>query len=278
MAGTLAPLSRGQALPALRFANPRQQPLGARLPRLRGPAYGCAMADEADKTWRECFFAPRYLASDKWEAYFEIYDRCFARYRSMPAPVYLEIGCQGGGSLETARLYFGPGAKIYGIDIDPACASLDGQYGIDRVFTGDAADPAFLAATFRAIGAPDIILDDGSHRPRDVIAAFRVGFPRLADRGTYLIEDTCCDLHRSHRSVLGRSVTGFFNRLNKQLSLNMSEPELLATRFMQPLDRRAGTLQRKTGLARDIYCIAFFESIIAIEKRAGGKEPMRYIR
>lgn len=250
----------------------------ARLPRPSVRPYGREMAEAAAKIWRDCFFESRALASDKWDAYFEVYDRCFAQYRSKPAPVYLEIGCQGGGSLETARRYFGPGAKIYGIDIDPACASLDGDYGIDKVFIGDAADAAFLTAVLAETGAPDIILDDGSHRPRDVIATFRAGFPGLADRGTYLIEDTCCDFYRSHRGPFGPTVTGFFNRLNKQLSLNMAEPELLATRFMQPLDRRAGAFERRDALAREIYGISFFESMIAIEKRTGAKEPLRHIR
>jgi hypothetical protein len=230
------------------------------------------------KTWRECYFEPRSLASDKWDAYFEVYDRCFARYRSKPAPVYLEIGCQGGGSLETARRYFGAGAKIYGMDVDPSCASLNGHYGIDKVFIGDATDEVFLAATFAAISQPDIILDDGSHRPRDVIKTFRAGFPRLADRGTYLIEDTCCDFYKTHRRRFEQTTTQFFGGLNAQLSLNMAESELLGTRFLQPRDQRADALQRKSGLVRDIYCISFFESMIAVEKRENALEPLRYIR
>jgi hypothetical protein len=249
---------------------------GARL----GPLRGAATADSlsAMKTWRECYFEPRSLASDKWDAYFEVYDRCFARYRSKPAPVYLEVGCQGGGSLETARRYFGPGAKIYGIDVDPACRSLNGHYGIDKVFIGNAADERFLAATLGEIAPPDIILDDGSHRPRDVIKTFGVGFPRLADHGTYLIEDTCCDFYKTHRRRFEQTTTEFFGGLNAQLSLNMAEPELLGTRFMLPLDQRVGALQRKSILVRDIYCISFFESMIAIEKRENAKEPVRYIR
>jgi hypothetical protein len=93
------------------------------------------------------------------------------------------------------------------------------------------------------------------------------------------VEDTCCDFYETHRKLFKRqTATEYFSSLNAQLSLNMASPELLATRFLQPLDQREGELQRKTGILRDIYCISFFESMIAIEKRTDGKEPLRHIR
>ena len=51
---------------------------------------------------------------------------------------FLEIGCQRGGSLETARRYFGGSARIFGVDIDPSCGALNGQAFVDKVFIGDA--------------------------------------------------------------------------------------------------------------------------------------------
>lgn len=235
--------------------------------------------EQAPKTWRECYFEPREQISDKWDAYFEVYDRHFSRYRSQPRPTYIEIGCQNGGSLETARRYFGAGARIFGVDIDPACAALNGKPFVDKVFIGDSSDTKFLSAVYDEIGTPDIILDDGSHKPYDIVQAFQTGFPRLADRGVYLVEDTCCDFYKSHRTLFNRqTATEYFSSLNAQLSLNMSEPELLGTRFLQPLDQRDGKYQRKTGIVANIYAIAFYESMIAIEKRTDLKEPLRHIR
>src|ERR1039458_8610805 len=55
----------------------------------------------------------------KWHHYFEVYERHFERFR-YANPAMLEIGVGGGGALEMWREYFGEGARIYGIDTDPA--------------------------------------------------------------------------------------------------------------------------------------------------------------
>ncbi|HMH33204.1 MAG TPA: hypothetical protein VK543_09260, partial [Puia sp.] len=56
----------------------------------------------------------------KWHHYFEIYDRHFSRFRNKEINI-LEIGVLHGGSLQMWKEYFGPKAKIYGIDINPEC-------------------------------------------------------------------------------------------------------------------------------------------------------------
>ena len=55
---------------------------------------------------------------------------------------FLAIGVSKGGSLQMWRKYFGEDAIIYGIDIDPECAQLDGIAGQVRI--GSQADTAFL--------------------------------------------------------------------------------------------------------------------------------------
>jgi hypothetical protein len=54
----------------------------------------------------------------KWDHYFEVYERFLAPIRHT-RPVVLEIGVQLGGSVEMWRYYFGPAARIFGIDINP---------------------------------------------------------------------------------------------------------------------------------------------------------------
>ncbi|MGQ0675981.1 MAG: hypothetical protein ACT4N4_07855 [Rhodospirillales bacterium] len=39
-------------------------------------------------------------------------------------------------------------------------------------------------------GPFDIVVDDGSHRPDDMLASFGFLFPRMSERGIYVIEDT----------------------------------------------------------------------------------------
>ena len=63
----------------------------------------------------------------KWMHYFDIYERHLERFRNT-APIMLEIGVSGGGSLAMWKDYLGPEAKIVGIDIDPACKATPKYY------------------------------------------------------------------------------------------------------------------------------------------------------
>ena len=57
----------------------------------------------------------------KWLHYFEIYHRHFERFRGKPVTV-VEFGVSQGGSLQMWKHYFGPRARIIGIDVNPDCA------------------------------------------------------------------------------------------------------------------------------------------------------------
>jgi len=59
----------------------------------------------------------------KWDYYFEIYEKHFQRFIGR-SPVILEIGVCDGGSLELWKTYFGTGSKVVGIDIDPRCLAF----------------------------------------------------------------------------------------------------------------------------------------------------------
>jgi hypothetical protein len=77
----------------------------------------------------------------KWRHYFEIYERYFGQFVGKPC-TYLEIGVQGGGSLSIMKRYFGPQARVIGLDMDPACAQLR-QQGLE-VHIGNQADTGFM--------------------------------------------------------------------------------------------------------------------------------------
>ena len=53
----------------------------------------------------------------KWKHYFPIYERHFQDFVSKPV-TFIEIGCGQGGSLAMWKRYFGPHARIIGIE-DP---------------------------------------------------------------------------------------------------------------------------------------------------------------
>lgn len=100
----------------------------------------------------------------------------------------LEIGLETDRSLRMWEEFF-PNAAILGVDIDPACAAFAG--GRRQVFIGDQSDPRFLASVLaQAPSAPDVVIDDGSHRVEHQVASLEFLFPRMSSHGIYVIEDT----------------------------------------------------------------------------------------
>src|SRR5437868_5521713 len=77
----------------------------------------------------------------KWLHYFEIYDRHFSPLRGKDVNI-LEIGVFQGGSMAMWVDYFGPKAKIFGIDINPACKQLESDNV--KIFIGSQDDRTFL--------------------------------------------------------------------------------------------------------------------------------------
>lgn len=123
----------------------------------------------------------------KWVHYFDIYERHLARFRGQ-APVMIEIGIAGGGSLAMWKEYLGPGCRIVGVDINPECKRHEAD-GIE-IFIGSQEDPALIGAIFDKYPEVDIVLDDGSHLMPHMIASFELMYERLRPQGVYLVEDT----------------------------------------------------------------------------------------
>lgn len=139
----------------------------------------------------EYFRANQGRLIHKWMHYFEIYHRHFERFRGRPVTI-LEFGVSHGGSLQMWRDYFGPEARIHGVDIDPRCAELAAPDA--RVFIGDQEDRGFLRSIVDEIGPVDLLIEDGGHRMGQQIATFEEIYPRMAPDGCFLIED----LHTSY--------------------------------------------------------------------------------
>ncbi|TFF25175.1 class I SAM-dependent methyltransferase [Jiella endophytica] len=123
----------------------------------------------------------------KWFHYFDVYERHFERFRGK-APLVIEIGVFGGGSLAMWREYFGRDCRVVGLDINPECKQHEAE-GID-VQIGSQADPDFLKTILDKYGAPDIVIDDGSHRMAHMRASFDHLYHHLNPTGVYLVEDT----------------------------------------------------------------------------------------
>jgi len=123
----------------------------------------------------------------KWVHYFDIYERHFTRFRDK-APVMIEIGVSGGGSLAMWKEFFGKESKIIGIDINPQCKAHESE-GIE-IFIGSQDDPALIEQIFEKYPEVDIVLDDGSHQMNHMVASFQLLYERVHKNGVYLVEDT----------------------------------------------------------------------------------------
>lgn len=123
---------------------------------------------------------------DKWHHYLPLYEKYLSSWRGRPVRM-LEIGVHRGGSLKLWRDFFGPEAVIFGIDINPDCASFDGQSGQVRIGSQD--NPAFLRKVVAEMGGVDIVLDDGSHVSAHMRASLDALYPLLSDGGLYIVED-----------------------------------------------------------------------------------------
>jgi len=122
----------------------------------------------------------------KWKHYFPIYERHFKDFVYKPV-TFVEIGCGQGGSLQMWKQYFGPYARIVGIDINPKCE----RFSEDQIeiHIGDQQDTTFLQRVIDQIGIPDIVVDDGSHFMSHIVATFNFLYPRMLKNGVYLVED-----------------------------------------------------------------------------------------
>jgi SAM-dependent methyltransferase len=187
----------------------------------------------------------------KWRHYFEIYHRHFEAFRGR-SPVVLEIGVFHGGSLQMWKEYFGPGAHIVGIDVDPRCRELE-EEGVS-VIIGDQADRRFLAEVRQQVPKVDIVIDDGGHRMQQQITSFEELYPHIQPHGVYL----CEDIHTSFWPDFG----GGYRREGTFLEYSKG----LIDRLYAWHSREPG-LFAVDELTRSTYALHFYDSVLVVEKR-----------
>lgn len=156
-------------------------------------------------------------AADHW--YTPHYHRRFAELRGAPVRL-LEIGIggyddaeSGGESLRMWRDYFPAGSTIVGLDIVAKDAAVAPGCVIE---VGDQSDPRVLHHLGETYGPFDVIVDDGSHRPDDVMQSWVILWEYLVLGGWYCIEDLQTSYWGSYggSSVrTGESVIGFLQGL-----------------------------------------------------------------
>jgi hypothetical protein len=212
-------------------------------------AYNGAMTD-ADNPLRAYFEHNRGRMIDKWLHYFDVYHRHFQRFRGRRCTV-LEIGIYHGGSLQMWREYFGPAARIVGVDNDARCAQLaaDGH----EIVIGDQADRGFLRRLRAQLGAIDILIDDGGHTMVQQAVTFEELFPAISADGVYLCEDMHTSYWREYGGAyrLPYSFLEFSKLLIDQLNAwHSRDPHSFAV----------------TEFTRSAVSMHYYDSMLVIEK------------
>lgn len=133
-------------------------------------------------------------ASDKGDSahsfggrnYLDIYEPLFSKWRNDVFDV-IEIGVRGGCSMRLWSAYF-PRARIHGIDIDPVCVNA-GTIPRVSITIGSQDDAAVLGKVLLSCSNLRIVIDDGSHLLKHLLASFNLLWPSVVSRGFYVMED-----------------------------------------------------------------------------------------
>ena len=220
---------------------------------VRGRATDGTMSAMA-MTMREAWEQHRGRAMMKLSPYLDAQQRHFARLQGT-SPTVLEIGVNKGGSLELWHRYFGPGTRVVGVDIDPACEEFADEHTEIRI--GDQADRAFLAELVEA--APfDVVIDDGGHTMDQQIVTFEELWPHVTVGGVYCCEDTLSSYLTDYGG--GRGVSGTFMELMKAKVDELNawfDPQVEPTYF-----------------TRSAVSMHFYASMVVIEKGDVGRPQL----
>jgi hypothetical protein len=187
----------------------------------------------------------------KWKHYFEIYDRHFSRFRGTDVHV-VEFGVSQGGSLQMWKQYFGPKAKIFGIDINPHCKKLEEEQ--IEIFIGDQKDRSFLKSLTEKIPRIDILIDDGGHTMKQQINTYEELFSYIDTNGVYL----CEDIHTSYWPKWGGGYRkrGTFIEYSKNFIDYINAWHSVQTSRLSV-----------TELTKSVHSLHYYDSVLVIEKR-----------
>ena len=148
--------------------------------------------------------------------------------------------------------YFGPNAKIFGIDINPNCKNLEERQ--IEIFIGDQEDRIFLRSLAEKIPKIDILIDDGGHAMKQQINTFEELFSFIDHNGIYL----CEDMHSSYREAFG----GGYKKRGTFIEYSKNFIDYINAWHSSKVSKL-----RVTNFTVSVHSLHYFNSILVIEKR-----------
>ena len=181
-----------------------------------------------------------HYKSIKHSTYFDAYDDLFSSHRNKEI-TFVEIGVLGGGSLFMWREFFGPKARIIGIDLNPNAKKWE-EHGFE-IFIGNQSDISFWNNFTKDVGQIDIVLDDGGHTYDQQIITTEMLIDHINDGGMIVVEDT----HTSYMDGFGPQKYSFINYTKRLI-------DLINGRFGEFKD---------CNTDKRIWSLRYYESIVA---------------
>jgi hypothetical protein len=205
-------------------------------------------------------------SSDKWEPYFEIYEKHLDHVTNfdMDREKIVEVGVQKGGSLEMWSEYYGPRATIIGIDNDPECAKLEYEQQNIEVVIGDQGDSKFWDEFLPKHPDISVFIDDGGHTMEQQITTFRKVFPALPIGAVYFCEDTHTSYMANNQGGLQRAHT--FIEFSKSL---------IDAQHIEWHEEMNTYMNGLVDLTKGLTSISFYDSMVVFEKF--GKRNMQRV-
>jgi O-antigen biosynthesis protein len=221
--------------------------------------------DIVNETLAQLYARHSGKVSDKWSSYLLRYEALLSSRRHSLQAI-LEIGVQNGGSLEIWAKYFPQAQAVVGCDIDSKCAELRYADPRVRIVVGDATQDATLANVLESASEFDVVIDDGSHIPKDVVRAFALYWPKVKPGGLFIAEDLHCDYFPTHQGGIARGdiANRFFAELvhlvNYEHWADGDAAKALFARFALP---PGSSPESWVGT---IASVNFYNSIVVVEK------------
>lgn len=212
---------------------------------------------------RECFDNAKH-PSDKWEPYFEVYERHLRRFQTRDSFNLVEVGVQKGGSLDMWNTFFCGKANIVGIDVDPECAKLVYDTPKIKVEIGDQGDAAFWDKFLAENPVIDVFVDDGGHYMDQQILTFEKVFPKMPVGSIFI----CEDCHTSYMSHNG----GGLNRKGTFIEYAKDYVDVLHYDWKETYTT---DLEKKWKIGKDLTGVFFYDSMVVFEKF--GKRKMQRV-
>lgn len=180
--------------------------------------------------------------SIKHSTYFNAYDHFLNQYRNKDI-TFIEIGILGGGSLFMWRDYFGPKARIIGIDVNPNAKKWE-KHGFE-IYIGSQSDEQFWKDFLKQVEEIDVVLDDGGHTYEQQIITTEYLLGALNDGGILLVEDT----HTSYMDGFGPKKYSFISYVKNRIDA---------------INQRFGAFSNKNNEKR-FWSIEIVESMVAFK-------------